>query len=258
MDDLVARARRGDRAAVEELLAGIAPSVYRFGRRLCGNAHDADDVLQDTLINVADHIGEFDGRASLASWVFALARNACARRRRGLKNRPPEAFDRVADEPDIAPSPELGAAGRELAAALGRALATLPLESREVVLLRDVEGLSASETASALGTSVDAVKSRLHRAREALREELRPLLEAPAPGGSDCPDVTLLWSKKLEGELSQEDCAAMEKHVESCTRCARACGALKQALGACRSAGSGAVPASVQERVKAAVRAWPA
>lgn len=256
MDSLVERARGGDRAAMEELLASVAPSIQRFGMRMCRASHDADDVLQDTLLAVAQHLPDFEGRSSFTSWVFALTRSACARRRRGLKNAPPVSDERMAEQPDAGPSPEARAEGSELARVVDRALAGLPDDYREVILLRDVEGLSAPEAAEAIGVSVDALKSRLHRAREALRSALRPALEDSAPPSASCPDVATLWSKMLEGELSQEDCASMEKHMQGCTACAGACDALKRALVACRRVATVEVPPEVQARVKAAVRAF--
>jgi len=258
LSELVERARRGDREALEGVLAAMAPSVHRFGLRMCRNAHDAEDVLQDTLISIASHIGEFEGRSSLSSWVFALTRSACTRKRRGLKNRPPVSDEGVAETPDHAPSPEARAADHELASALSSALDGLSDDHREVILLRDIEGLSAPEAASSLGIGVDALKSRLHRAREALRMALRPFLEpasAPVPG---CPDVGSLWSRKLEGDLSQGDCSVMEKHLETCPTCAAACDALKRALLACQRVRTEEVPPEIQARVKAAVRAWAA
>lgn len=242
---------------MEELLADVAPQVHRFGRRMCGSDHDADDVVQDTLINVATHLDQFEGRASLSSWVFALARSACSRRRRGLKNRPPVAEEAVRERVDPAPTPEQHAESSELGSALSRALDSLSDEHREVILLRDVEGLTAAETAAALEVSVDAVKSRLHRAREALRAALRPLLEpTAAPATSGCPDVVAMWSKKLEGDLSQGDCASMEAHIAVCPTCSGACDALKRALLACQRVRGEDVPPAIQARVKAAVRAW--
>src|SRR5512139_2295083 len=90
MDERVARAQRGDVVALEELLAEVAPTVLRFARRMCRSDADADDVLQDTLLAAATHLGEFEGRSSLSSWLFALARSACSRKRRGLANQPAE------------------------------------------------------------------------------------------------------------------------------------------------------------------------
>jgi RNA polymerase sigma-70 factor (ECF subfamily) len=259
MDQVVERARRGDTAALAQLLASVAPAIHRFGLRMCKNAHDADDVLQDTLMSIAQHLRDFEGRSSLSSWVFALTRSACARRRRGLKNRPPVAEESTAERADPRPTPEQQAGDRELSEALSRALDELPEPYREVILLRDVEGLTAPEAAGALGVSLDAVKSRLHRAREALRSSLGPVLEpsqvSPTPG---CPDVGALWSKKLEGDLSQDDCADMEKHLATCGACRVACDALKRALLACRNSSTSEIPPEVQERVKAALQALAA
>jgi len=255
VDHLVPRARAGDGAAVEEVLAAIAPAVYRYGRRMCGSAHEADDVLQDTLLNVALHLDDFEGRAAFSSWVFALCRSACARRRRGLKNRPPLAVDEAPEACDPGPSPEALAAEREVLGAVLAALDRLSPEAREVLLLRDVEGLTAPEAAAALEISIDALKSRLHRARTALRRELEPGEDRPAstPG---CPDVMALWSKKLDGDLTPIDCASMEAHLAVCPRCSVACDTLRNALSACQSLSTTRVPAHVQERVKAAARAW--
>lgn len=257
--DIVARAKTGDRQALETVLARLAPAVHRFGLRMCRNVHDAEDVLQDTLLGVANHLGEFEGRSSLSSWVFALTRSACARRRRGLKNRPPASDTSLSETPDHAPSPEARAADQELAEALGSALDGLSDDHREVILLRDVEGLSAPEAAGALGISVDALKSRLHRARELLRAALRPMLEPMKErDAAGCPDVARLWSKKLEGDLSQGDCSAMEKHLAGCPACGAACEALKKALLACQRVRSEEVPPDIQARVRSAVRAWAA
>ena len=254
LEALVARARTGDRAALEAVLAEVAPAVHRFGLRMCKNSHDADEVLQDTLLSVASHLKDFEGRSSLSSWTFAIARSACARRHRGMKNRPALGDEHLESAPDGAPSPETRAADEELAAAIGSALSDLPDDYREIIQLRDIEELTAPETAHSLGISVDAVKSRLHRARGALREALRPVLEADAVPRSGCPDVIDLWSKKLEGDLSQGDCAAMEKHLETCETCGTACHALKRALLACQTSRRAPVPPEVQSRVKAAIR----
>jgi RNA polymerase sigma-70 factor (ECF subfamily) len=253
---LIDRARAGDRAALEQLLENIAPLVHRFGLRMCRHQADADDVLQDTLLSVSTHLNEFEGRSSLASWVFMLARTACARRRRGLKNQP-HVSDHVIGEPSSPEgTPEQAAGDAELRQALERALDALSSEHREVLVLRDMEGLSAQEVADSLGISVQAVKSRLHRARATLREGLRGVLERGVPASSpDCPDVLAAFSRKLEGDLGAEDCAAMEQHLASCRACGAACTALRTALWACRAEAQGSVSPEVQARVTAAIRA---
>jgi RNA polymerase sigma-70 factor (ECF subfamily) len=260
MDDaLVARARGGDRAAMEGVLASVAPSIRRFAARMCRNDADADDVLQDALLSIATQLDSFEGRSSLPSWAFTIARTACSRRRRGKKNQAADGADvlgtRAADEP----GPEDHASSLETSAIVARALERLPEDYREVLLLRDAEGLTAPEAAGILGVSVDALKSRLHRARAALRDELRPVLEGPAaalPPSPDCPDVIRALSRKLEDELDADACAQMEKHVASCASCARACDAMKDALRACRSSTAAELTPAIQERIRSAITRW--
>jgi len=252
---LVEQARAGDRQALERLLEEIAPQVYRFGRRMCRHEADAEDVLQDTLLAVVTHLGSFEARASLSSWVFTLARTACARRRRGRKNEPHVSTEILAGHRTEGPSPEAAVGESELREVVEEALRGLSPDHREVLLLRDVEGLTASEVAETLGQGVPAVKSRLHRARAALRDALRDVLErdAPAPRSS-CPDVLAELSRKLEGDLGAADCAAMEAHVASCASCAAACDALRKALDVCRAQAEEEVPEAVRAEIEEAIR----
>jgi RNA polymerase sigma-70 factor, ECF subfamily len=109
-----------------------------------------------------------------------------------------------------------------------------------------------------LGITVQAVKSRLHRARLAVREQLVPLLgiptDAPKAKGS-CPDVLTLFSRHVEDEISADVCAEMERHIKECARCRDACDSLKRSLALCRTAGpSVEVPPSVQASVRGALR----
>jgi RNA polymerase sigma-70 factor (ECF subfamily) len=100
------------------------------------------------------------------------------------------------------------------------------------------------------------VKSRLHRARVAVRERLAPLLVPQEPAAADgCPDVVPILSRYLEGEIGGDECAAMEKHVAGCARCAARCDSLRRTLSLCRTAArEGAVPASIQDLVRRALR----
>jgi RNA polymerase sigma-70 factor, ECF subfamily len=258
MDEpLVARARKGDRAAMEDLLASVAPSIHRFALRMCRNEADADDVLQDALLSIAANLEAFEGRSSLPSWAFTLTRSACSRRRRGRKNQAAETADVLAEHAAETPGPEEDALSREARSIVAHALDRVPYEYREVLLLRDVEGLTAPEAAAVLAVSVDALKSRLHRARAALRDELQPAFE-PGAGrrAAGCPDVARALSQKLEDELDATACAEMEKHVEQCASCARTCDTLKDALRACRSSTTPALTPEIRERVRAAITRW--
>lgn len=254
------RARAGDADAMEAVLAAVAPTVERFARRMCPGA-EADDATQEALLALATNLSRFEGRAALSSWAFALTRSACARQRRGLKNQPHAGEEAFATVPDDAPDPERRVTDDELARALDAALARLSREHREVIVLRDIDGLTAPEAARSLGLSVEALKSRLHRARGALRDALRPLLEPaePAPESSPrCRELMDLWTRRLEGDLSPEDCAAMERHLEGCPRCGAACEALKRALWVCQrsGAGAGALTPEARSCVRRAMDAW--
>jgi len=251
MDDAtIERARRGEAEAMEGILLAVTPVVERFVRRMCPG-READDVLQETLLSVLTHLDRFEGRSAFTSWVFALTRSACSRRHRGQKNQPHEGDDTMATLADVAPDPETRVADGELTEALARALQSLSPEHREVIVLRDIDGLTAPEAATTLGISVEALKSRLHRARAALREALRPVLETHTPPSpSRCPDVLSLWSRRLEGDLSPADCAEMERHLEGCPACNAACNALKHTLWACQQQ---AKPV-VSETTRAAIR----
>lgn len=257
MDEaIIDRAKAGDRDAMERVLEAVAPSIRRFAVGMCKNDADADDVVQDALLSIATKLDTFEGRSALATWAFTLARTACSRRRRGLKNQPAEGADVLESHASGARSPEERAASEETNAIVARALDGLPEDYRMVLLLRDGEGLTAPEAATIIGVSVDALKSRLHRARSALRDALAPIMEDGAPRpGPECPDVIAALSRKLEDDLDSEACARMEKHLASCPACTRTCDTLKTALRACRSA-PGDVPEHVKAQVREAVTTW--
>jgi RNA polymerase sigma-70 factor (ECF subfamily) len=234
------------------MMKSIVLTNYGFGMRMCGNPDDAKDVLQETLIAVTRGIGDFRGESSLPTWLYAIARSFCIKRRRRHKGEPAETEPlesvRTSRDDDL----EESMAARELKAKLDHAIARLDAKQREVLVLRDVEGLSAPEVAEVLGLRVEAVKSRLHRARAALREQVAPLVDdhrRPA-----CPDIVNILSKHLEGDLSAERCAEMERHVASCPHCNATCQSLRSVLATCSSLRTERVPPEVAEPIRARVR----
>ena len=265
-DQLLAAARRGDTAALETLLVRYQPHLYRFGLRMCGNVEDAGDVAQESLISMARSVRDFRGDSSVSSWLYTIARRFCIKKRRRSKFAPAreESLDVPATDvarhlTDPGPNPEQAATNRELATALAHAIDRLDPSQREVLVLRDVEGLSAREVARVVGVSVEAVKSRLHRARVAIREELAPALGHPviAPRRGDlCPDVLTLFSQYLEGEIDPVVCATMEAHLAQSQHCRDACESLKRTLTICRQLPTPDVPASLAASVKAAIHAF--
>jgi len=262
-DALLRAARAGDRAALEELLVRYQPRVYRFGMRMCGDVEDASDVMQDTLLAMAQSLETFRGDASVSTWLYTIARRFCLRKRRKSTFAPTheESLDaadsRLAETlPSPAEPPDDTVARHEIASAVDRAIGALDPGQREVLVLRDIEGLSAREVAEVVGLSVDAVKSRLHRARVAVRQALTPVLPdrfAPAPG-PECPDVLTMLSRHLEDDLPGSACAALEAHVSRCPSCQGACDSLKRALVLCRETPARQTTAQAEPAVRDAVR----
>jgi RNA polymerase sigma-70 factor (ECF subfamily) len=263
-ESLLAAARRGDRPALERLLERHQAEAYRFGMRMCRDPEDAKDVLQDTLLAMARGIRDFRGASSLSTWLYTIARSFCIKKRRRSKSVAHDeerGFDGNAlAGADPAAPPDDALAAKQVRVALEQAIAALEPMYREVLLLRDVEGLTAPQVAEVVGATPQAVKSRLHRARLSVREKVAPLLgigEPVAPPSAGCPDVLTMFSRHLEGEISAARCADMERHLEGCARCRLSCDSLRRTLALCRTAGPSAeVPPAVRSQVKTALRAF--
>ena len=179
--ELVARLQAGDQAAYAQLVEEHASQVYRLALRMMGNEADAEDVLQETFLSAFKSIDRFQARSSLSTWLYRIASNAALMR---LRRKEPEQVS--VDEPveredgdqvprqffDFCCLPEEDLLRDEAREEMARAVEELPPSLRSVVILRDIEGLSTEDTASALDLSISAVKSRLMRARLKLRERL--------------------------------------------------------------------------------------
>lgn len=172
-------AQTGDRRAIETLLDASHAHVRRFARTLCVTPEDAEEAAQEALIVLYRKVGTLRAAAALASWMFQIVRNECIRRSRVTFHRPPPSGS-------VEVSAEEAALVRLEFERIVAAVADLPAEQRSVLVLRDIQGLSGTATARALGLSKAAMKSRLHRGREALRAGLaaRPQ-RAPAANGGD-------------------------------------------------------------------------
>jgi len=183
---LIAASQRGDAAALDALARKHQARVYGFAMRMCRNVEDAKDILQDTFLGMVRSIRDFRAESAFSTWLFRIASNACLKKRRRGVHDPtpaqelsldalmprPDADGRPPEIPDWSEDAERALLRGELGGKLEAAIALLPREYRIVLLLRDVEGLSAEQTAEALDLSVAAVKSRLHRARVFVRREL--------------------------------------------------------------------------------------
>ncbi len=172
-DSLVRRVCDGETACFEALMRRHNERIYRTVRAVLGDDADVEDVMQQAYVSAYQHLDRFEGRARFSTWMTRIAINeayARLRRRHRTEPAPWEDEHAMADEPEAAgPSPEQIAARLEMNALLERAVDTLSLSNRMVFVLRSVEGLSTAETADCLKISEEAVKTRLHRANEALR-----------------------------------------------------------------------------------------
>ena len=189
--DLIERLHRADPDAIEALMERFAAKAYRLAHGITKNPADAEEVVQDVFAAIVQKIASFQGRSALWTWIYRVTTNAALNKRRG-KRREVE----VPLEPDLptfkadghrdgdraflladwSERPDEVLLSKEGRAMVNDALARLPDDYRAVVVLRDVEELSNEEAADILGESVGSVKSRLHRARMALREQLTRLL----------------------------------------------------------------------------------
>jgi len=185
--DLLASLGRGEAGALEALAERYGARIYRLAFGITYNQADAEEVLQDVLLTLARKGGSFEGRSALGSWVYRITTNVALNRRRGkrlevetsledlLPTFKPDGHrdgDRAFVLADWSQSPEQELLSGEQRRVLERAIDGLPEHYRAVLVMRDVEGLSNENVAEFLGESVPSVKSRLHRARMVLREQL--------------------------------------------------------------------------------------
>jgi RNA polymerase sigma-70 factor (ECF subfamily) len=169
----LAAAQAGDLAALDRLITVHRQGVYRFGLHVCRTTEDAEDAVQETLWAATRAIRTFRGTASsIASWLFTIVRRECLRLLEGHRKAPRALDDNTRDVLAEVVDPEDAVALRQRIELLAGALADLDPLHREVVLLRDIQELSAPEAATRLGISIDALKSRLHRARVNLRDHI--------------------------------------------------------------------------------------
>jgi RNA polymerase sigma-70 factor (ECF subfamily) len=181
----IERARGGDHEAFRVLVERYQGRAYRLALRVLGDPDLARDAIQDGFLKAYGSLDRFEGRSGFYTWLYRLVFNLCIdMKRRDRSGRHVEWNDEVASEVaagiDTAPSgfealrgePARELERSELREALGRAIATLPEESRRTLLLREVDGLSYSEIAESLSIPKGTVMSRLHHARRRLREVL--------------------------------------------------------------------------------------
>jgi RNA polymerase sigma-70 factor, ECF subfamily len=245
-DDLIARAVDGDRAAFGVIVDRHGRAVFRIARAFGASEAEAEDVLQETFLSALRAAATYrPGVSSLRTWLFAIARNAGRHAKRRAREVPSDVMDETvllhlglaAGWGHEAPDDALERAdGVER---LARAVASLPEGEREVLVLRDVEGVSGENTAELLGLSAPAMKSRLHRARLRMMAALRAeeggvVANERDVGGLTCGAVLARLGDYVDGELEGSETAKVEAHLRGCTVCERFGGRYARTVHAAR------------------------
>ena len=181
---LVEALHRGERYACDELVERYRSQIYQAALQLTGNPTEAEEILQETLINACRSVEAFEGRSSLTTWLYRIAtNNGLMRRRRPEAPTVPIDSPHEAEGlppvhlPDQTWDPEMITLTDELQTKMEEAMASLPKNLRSVFMLRDLQQLSTKETATLLEISPSNVKVRLHRARQLLRERLAQYID---------------------------------------------------------------------------------
>jgi len=179
-EEVVERVRSGDVAIFELLMRRYNQRIYRVARAILRDDSEAEDVMQEAYVRAYEHLDQFAGRAKFSTWLTRIAVNeSIARLQRRTRIAPLHDNEEEESRGDPmervlspSPSPEQQTASRELGYVLERAVMSLPVQYRTVLMMRDVEEMTTAETAHALDLTEENVKVRLHRARALLRKEL--------------------------------------------------------------------------------------
>jgi RNA polymerase sigma-70 factor (ECF subfamily) len=189
--EIVRRVRAGERGLFEILMRRHNRRIFRATRAVVAIEHEVEDVMQQAYINAFSHLHQFEERSQFSTWLTRIALNEAFgwRRKMRLSKATGETSDCQEDRRQFMdeirspePDPEHQAYAQELRSVLEEAVDTLPEAYRPVFMLRDVEGMSTSETGDGLGLREEAVKTRLHRARAMIRRAVTARLGSAAAG----------------------------------------------------------------------------
>jgi RNA polymerase sigma-70 factor (ECF subfamily) len=189
---LVRRLKQGDERAFQELVHTYQDRIFGLMYRMIGNRQEAEDLAQEVFISVHRGIANYRGEGRFYTWLYRIASNTCKNRIKYLKGRNFHRSDDIDETPaahtagsegpavhlqSIVPGPEATIAGARLETAIQREIAALDPEHRLLIVLRDIQGMSYADIRKVTGLQEGTLKSRLHRARLALKERLQPYLE---------------------------------------------------------------------------------
>ena len=186
--DLIQAINSGEVDKFQDLVKRYEAKLYNFSLRMCRDPSDAEDMIQDTFLNVFRYLKNFRHETKFKNWLYKVAASTCFKKRRKSKFAPDKELSLEeflpkdeAEKPDHVPQwalmPLDKLLNEELAGVINKAIITLPKKYRMVILLRDIEGFSTTETAQILNLSPSNVKVRLHRSRLYLRDKLKGYFE---------------------------------------------------------------------------------
>lgn len=247
-------------AALPRLLEEHGPKIYNLGLRLCGSPAEAEDLVQETFLQAFRKWDQFEQRSEPSTWLYTIAARACRRRHRKRSGEPSrlESLTELlpsgeAEVPDLSVLDEGPFAERlrgEAREAIDRALPGLPLAFRLPLVLKEIAELSMAEVASVLGLKEATVKTRVHRARLALRRELArslPRRPAPPPDHSRQVCLDLLYAKQ---EALDRGVELPVSAGELCDRCRALFATLDLGQDVCRAIGQGEIPPRLRDLLR--------
>ncbi len=251
------------RIALERLADSHGPRLLALGRRFCGGREEAEDLVQEVLLSAYRAWPDFDGRSSVATWLYTIAARACMRMQRRRSGQPEreESLDeilpfgetRMALLPSEGDSPVDEVLGREARERVEAAIAALPEEQRLPIVLHTLVGFSLRQVGEILGVKEATVKTRIHRGRLVLRRallEALPTTEAVEPNFSRqvCLDLLAAKQEALDRGVDFEFPSGV-----ICERCANVFATLDLAVDLCRNLDVGELPGALRERILAAI-----
>lgn len=251
--------QRKDQKSLEEALALLQSTVFSFSMKVCGQREDAEDTMQEVLLQSVPNLRKFDSPRALMVWLYKVAKSRCLMSRRKSRFAPKEALSLEQLIPDRREmeslprtadgTPESVVLRRENARRLREAVRQLPPEYRLVLVLHDMEDLSDQDIAEVTGLRAGTIRVRLHRARLFVRKELarretsrvrRPARDASTkkeelPRPRSCKEMFAELSDYLDGELDDSLCQELEKHMEGCEPCEAFLSSLQSSIEKCRT-----------------------
>jgi len=262
--EAIERLRSGDTKSVEDAIELLQGTVYAFSMKVCGHPEDAEDTMQEVLMRSLPHLAKIGDPRALAVWLYTVTRNRCWRMRRKVAHSPKQtlSLDELAPDDaelsrllqDHAKGPEAQLLDGEKDRLLQQAVLALPAPYRMVLVLHDMEELTAEQVAQVLGLKPGTVRVRLHRARLALRKQMsRTIHRAPVKRAgrkkraakksapkyphrpAACRQIFANLSEYLDGFLEPGTCEKMRTHIESCPPCVAFLDDLRSAVDRCRS-----------------------